>query len=141
MNEDDHISGAKLALFAGNKLVVIRRDDRPDIAWPNHLDLPGGGCEPGETAEACVLRETREEIGLSLHADVLCYRRDYIRPHGRVVFFAAEQPVKIASDIIFGHEGQGWTLMDAEDFAAHPEAVPHFREQVRAYLAHRRSNP
>lgn len=139
MTTDDHISGAKLALFAGDKLVVIRRDDRPDIPWPNHLDLPGGGRDPGETAEDCVLRETCEEIGLSLHHTVLRYRRDYVRPHGCVAFFALEQPAAIADEICLGSEGQGWMLMDAEDFVAHPEAVPHFRDQVRAYLEQRRT--
>ena len=35
-------SGAKLALFLGPDLLVILRDDRPDIPWPGRWDLPGG---------------------------------------------------------------------------------------------------
>lgn len=133
---DEHIAGAKLALFLGSALLVIRRDDDPAIPWPGHLDLPGGGREPGETAEACVLRETREEVGLCLGADALVYRRDYVRPHGTVAFFAAHVPPDAARQIVFGDEGQGWMLMEPLDFVAREDAVPHFREQVAACLTH-----
>ncbi|MDA7430499.1 NUDIX hydrolase [Primorskyibacter aestuariivivens] len=133
---DDHIVGAKLALFLGGALLVIRRDDDPDIPWPGHLDLPGGGREAGETAEVCVLRETREEVGLRLGVDALVYRRDYTRPHGTVAFFAAHLPIDAAGQVVFGDEGQGWMLMAAGDFVACDDAVPHFREQVAAYLSH-----
>jgi 8-oxo-dGTP diphosphatase len=54
--------GTKLILFIGDRIVVLRRDDKPDIPWPGRLDLPGGGRDGIETAEVCVLRETREEI-------------------------------------------------------------------------------
>ena len=58
--------GAKLALFLGDHLAVILRDDRPDIPWPGRLDLPGGGRDGDENPQDCVLRETREELGLAL---------------------------------------------------------------------------
>lgn len=35
--------GAKLILFIGKQIVVLRRDQKPDIPWPGRLDLPGGG--------------------------------------------------------------------------------------------------
>ena len=35
-------SGTKIALFIGDRLLVMRRDDRPDIPYPGYLDLPGG---------------------------------------------------------------------------------------------------
>ena len=74
--ETDHTSfgGAKLILLIGGQLLVIRRDDRPDILWPGHLDFPGGGREGAETAEACVLRETEEELGLRLSPADLVWR-------------------------------------------------------------------
>lgn len=134
-------SGAKVALFIGDQLLVIRRDDRPDIPWPDFLDLPGGGRDPGETPEQCVLRETREEVSLGLGADQLIFVRAYDRPHGRIVFFAAHLPASAAAQVVLGDEGQGWMLMDPEVFAAHPEAVPHFREQVTTYLAQMKAAP
>lgn len=130
-------TGTKLALFIGDRLVVIRRDDKPEIPWPNHLDLPGGGREGRESAAECVLRETREEIGLRLDPDQLVYRSAYDRPRGPMVFFAAHLPAGREAGIVFGDEGQGWMLMAPEVFATHPEAVPHFRDQVVKYVTHR----
>jgi 8-oxo-dGTP diphosphatase len=69
-------SGAKLALFLGQKIVVILRDDKPDIPYPGHWDLPGGGREQEESPEVCALRETEEEIGLQLAPSDLVWSRD-----------------------------------------------------------------
>ncbi|WP_424988384.1 NUDIX hydrolase [Microbulbifer sp. S227A] len=128
-------SGAKLALFLGPDLLVIRRDDRPDIPWPNHWDLPGGGREGNETAAQCALRETYEEVGLTLHEHDLVWARHYPRSHGTVWFFAAHGPRRMQEQIVFGNEGQGWSLMPARTYCDHELAVPHFAEQLRLYLA------
>lgn len=128
-------SGAKLALFLGSDLLVIRRDDRPDIPWPDYWDLPGGGREGGETAAQCALRETYEEVGLTLQERDLVWARHYERAHGTVWFFAAHQPLKLQHQIEFGEEGQGWRLMSPEEYCDHRLAVPHFALQLRTYLA------
>lgn len=128
-------SGAKLALFLGPDLLVIRRDDRPDIPWPNYWDLPGGGREGDETPQACALRETREEVGLQLAPSQLIWSRRYRRPRGLVWFFAAHLPVAAVDQVRFGGEGQEWRLMTPEDYCAHDLAVPYFAENLRIYLA------
>lgn len=127
-------SGAKLALFLGAKLVVIQRDDKPDIPYPGHWDLPGGGREGDETPEGCALRETEEEIGLRLKPADLSWTRHYQRPRGRVWFFVSHQPAELASRIRLGSEGQRWSLMAPQDYFAHVLAVPHFVTQLRDYL-------
>lgn len=132
--EDKEFAGAKLVLFIGAKLLVIRRDDKPGLPWPGYLDLPGGGCEAGESAMACVLRETREEVGLSLNKDQLVWRRFYPDDPTPAWFFAAHLPAQAEADVVFGGEGQGWMLMEPQDYVAHAEAVPHFRLRVRDYL-------
>lgn len=127
--------GTKLLLFLGADLLIIRRDDRSDIPWPGFLDLPGGGREDGESAELCILRETHEETGLALVSADLVWCRFYPDGPVRVWFFAAHLPGARRGDVVFGDEGQGWLLMPPEEFAAHEEAVPHFRPRVRDYLA------
>ncbi|KIC10481.1 DNA mismatch repair protein MutT [Leisingera sp. ANG-M1] len=127
-------SGAKLALFLGRDLLVIQRDDKPDIPYPGYWDLPGGGREGTESPEACALRETQEEVGLVLQPDVLVWSRAYQRPRGQVWFFAAHMPAALAGQVRLGNEGQRWGLMAPEAYCEHPLAVPHFAERLREYL-------
>ena len=134
MSDNREFAGAKLALFIGERLLVLRRDDTPTIPWPGYLDLPGGGRDGNETPEACILRETREEIGLVLDASQLVWNRHYPDDPTPAWFFAAHLPASAEGDVVFGGEGQGWMLMDPLEFVAHDEAVPHFRVRVKEYL-------
>ena len=127
-------SGTKIALFIGNDLLVMRRDDRPDIPYPGHLDLPGGGREGDETPQQCVLRETREEVGLRLYPRDLVWSHRYLRPRGWVWFFAAHLPASAVAEVRFGNEGTGWRLMAPESYCRDPLAVPHFVPPLRMYL-------
>ena len=52
--------GAKLALFLGDHLVIILRDNIPNIPWPGRLDLPGGAREGNESPKpACCAKPAR----------------------------------------------------------------------------------
>lgn len=135
MNAMLPFSGAKIALFMGDDLLVIKRDDKPDIPYPAHWDLPGGGREGDETPERCALREAHEEVGLVVSPDQISWSNSYVRPRGLVWFFAAHLPRAQVSDIRFGSEGQGWRLMDPVRYCEHPLAVPHFAEQLLNYMA------
>ena len=69
--------GAKMAILRGDSVLALLRDDRADIPWPGHWDLPGGGREGSETPAACALRETREELGLALPEAALSWGRRF----------------------------------------------------------------
>ena len=51
-----------------HQILLLLRDDDPTIPYPNRWDLPGGRVEAGETPEACIVREMKEEIDLDLDA-------------------------------------------------------------------------
>lgn len=51
-----------LIIYEG-KIVLIRRKNPP---YQNHFALPGGFVEVGETVEAAVVREAKEETGLDI---------------------------------------------------------------------------
>lgn len=127
-------SGAKLALFLGAQLLVIKRDDRPDIPYPGYWDLPGGGREGAETPIDCALRETFEEVALKIPPQDLCWQQSYQRPRGTVWFFVSHQPESLKHQIQLGSEGQCWRLMPPRAYCTHALAVPHFAAQLRSYL-------
>ena len=131
MSGDGPFHGAKRFLFIGADLVVIRRDDIPTIPWPGLLDLPGGGRDGDETAEACVIRETFEELGLRIKAHQLTWRcRDR-----NGVYFAAHLPAGAKDDIVFGNEGQGWHMMATDTYLTRPDVIPHHTQLLRRYLS------
>ena len=131
---DRPFGGAKVALFLGRHLLVLRRDDRPDIPWPGYWDLPGGGREGDETPEACVLRETHEETGLILPETALIWGRAHEGPQGVTWFFAAHVDAQAAARVRLGDEGQGWALMTWGEYCAHARAIPHFAQRVAEYV-------
>ncbi|HWC30880.1 MAG TPA: NUDIX domain-containing protein [Dehalococcoidia bacterium] len=65
--EPDHPSGAAI-LFVNRRgeFLLQLRDAIPTIRYPNHWGLVGGHAEPGETIEETLVRETLEEVGVSL---------------------------------------------------------------------------
>lgn len=68
----------------GNILV----EDRKDPDWPG-LCFPGGHVEPGESFVESVIREVREETGLTIEKPILCGTKQFQTRKGEryVVFF------------------------------------------------------
>lgn len=131
-------SGAKLVLLIGGQVVTLLRDNFPGIPFPNMWDFPGGGRENGEAPQACVLRETHEELSLKLHIDDLLWKTELDSPTvpGTTSWwFAATLPIHRVNDITLGNEGQRWVLMDPEAWLSDPQAIPHFKPRLQAALA------
>lgn len=133
----DAFDGAKAAVFIGEHLLVYRRDNRPDIPWPDHWDFPGGGREGAETPEETLFREIREEFGLSVDETSLRWKRRFNAAHNaqaRVWFFVLSLPDTARSEIVFGDEGQEWRLMTPDTFFALPKIVPSFGPRFQLWL-------
>ncbi len=128
--------GAKIALFVGDKLATLLRDDLPGLLWAGHWDLPGGGNEGDETPLQCVLRELEEELCVALKPDLVQWGRDYGSSSGDISwFFAAHAPDSLADQMSLGDEGQDWGLMTVAEFLDHEKVVPQFKPRLRDYLA------
>ena len=135
MNMGSNWVGAKLALFVGDPLVVIERDDYPGLTLPGAWDLPGGGREPGETPLGCALRETREELSLVVPPEAVSWGRLYQNSINEDVWFFAEQiSSNRGAEIILGDEGQRWAFMSAAEYLNHASAVHPFKARLSDYL-------
>lgn len=138
---DQEYVGAKLAILTMGGVVTLLRDDVPHIPFPNTWDLPGGGREGNETPLDCALRETREELNLSLPREAVVWRRVFPSVHhpGRTSwFFVAEVAQLDMSGMRIGDEGQRWMLMPVEAFLNHDSAVPYLQARLQVYFDERR---
>src|SRR3989344_7564528 len=101
------IAGMQLFLVCEGKLLLILRDDKPDIRidpvngihFPNCWALMGGGVEEGENFFQTAAREVKEELGIEFQLQILG-----VSPKGNCYFFA-EIDRELADQIILG-EGQ-----------------------------------
>ena len=48
------------------QVLLLLRDDKPGIPYPNMWDIPGGHVDKGESPEQCIVREMKEEMDLNL---------------------------------------------------------------------------
>ena len=130
-------TGCKIALFCGDKLLIILRDDKPTIPWPNMWELPGGGREGDESPFECAAREVYEEVGIHLNEGCLLWSKVYpsMLFEGRQsVFMVGQLSQDQFDNITFGDEGQAYKLMSIEEFLNSKQAVPQFQGRLRDYL-------
>jgi 8-oxo-dGTP pyrophosphatase MutT (NUDIX family) len=69
-------AAAIIVVDQGGYLLQLR-DSRPDIWYPAHWGLFGGGVEPGEEPDAALARELREELELELEGAEFFARIDF----------------------------------------------------------------
>jgi 8-oxo-dGTP diphosphatase len=135
---DQDFNGAKVALFIGEQLLVILRDDDPSIPFPNLWDFPGGGREGNETPFETLAREVREEVGLDLPHSAVIW--DMALPWSQdanqtIWFFVARLPIGIEDEIIFGDEGQRWDLMTPEVCLTCEQIVPSLASRLQLWMS------
>lgn len=128
--------GAKVAVFLGERLLVIRRDARMDVSWAGGLDWPGGAREPGETPPDTAVREAFEEVGLTLDPSRFEQRNATTRLGVHVIKYAIREPQARAGEVVLGDEGQAWGLMTPEAYLESPDAIPSLAAYLRAELGY-----
>ena len=135
--EISDFTGCKIALFCGDKLLTILRDDKENIPWPNMWELPGGGREGDETSFECATREVYEELGIHLTEDCLLWGKVYpsmLFEGKESVFLVGKLTQEQFDKIVFGDEGQGYKLMSIDEFLSSDKVVPQLQDRVRDYL-------
>lgn len=135
--EISDFTGCKIALFCGDKLLTILRDDKLNIPYPNMWELAGGGREGTESPFECSAREVYEELGIHLTEDCLLWSKVYpsmLFEGKESVFLVGKLRQEQFDSIVFGDEGQGYKLMPIDEFLDSDKAVPQLQDRVRDYL-------
>lgn len=73
---------AKLPAAQRPRLLITRR--RKGTVYAGYWEFPGGKVEPGESIEACLVREFEEEVGLVIRVERALERIEHDYAHGRV---------------------------------------------------------
>lgn len=135
--EISDFTGCKIALFCGDELLTILRDDKSNIPYPNTWELPGGGREGDEIPFECATREVYEELGIHLTEDCLLWSKVYpsmLFEGKESVFLVGKLTQEQFDKIVFGDEGQSYKLMSVEEFLDSDKVVPQLQDRVRDYL-------
>ena len=91
----------------GNILV----QDRKDPSWPG-ICFPGGHVEPGESFVESVIREVREETGLTIESPKLCGTKQFLNRLGEryvVLFYKTD---RFSGEICSSDEGEIFWISD-----------------------------
>ncbi len=90
----------------------------PDKIWAGYWEFPGGKIEPGETPRHALIRELREELGITVTTAYPWVTRVYAYPHAtvRLNFFR----VTAWSGELHPHEGQQFSWQHVNDVSVAP---------------------
>jgi 8-oxo-dGTP diphosphatase len=99
----------------GNMLMLRRSSIHPTLAL--HRDLPGGLIDPGEEPGQAVIREIKEETGLTVNFDEVRLTYTGTEAHGdesrvRLLYIVHLKSVKPEVQISWEHDQAEWLPLD-----------------------------
>ncbi|WP_329413247.1 (deoxy)nucleoside triphosphate pyrophosphohydrolase [Streptomyces sp. NBC_00704] len=133
MTERTVVVGA--ALLDAGRLLAARRSAPPELA--GRWELPGGKVEPGESPEAALVRELREELGVEAETVGPVPGEWPLRPpHVLQVWRARLRPGSAAPEPLQDHDALRWLAPDEVwDVDWLDQDVPAVRETLAVIAA------
>jgi mutator protein MutT len=121
------VTPVAIALVRHNGCYLVGRRG-PDGPLADYHEFPGGKCRPGESPEACAVRECREETGLDIEVIRLRHAIEHTYSYGRVRLHFFDCRIRSDSNPAQASAGFAWVPV-------HELGQCHFPEPNWAVLA------
>lgn len=102
-------------VVADRRVLLLLRDDNPEIRDPNCWQLPGGGVEENETPDEAIKRELQEEIGI-----IPSSLRFLISPSAETHAYLARLTDEEVKNIKKGNEGKDLRFFSFDELSQIP---------------------
>ena len=110
MGRTENVELTVLCLIRKEDMYLLQDRTKPD--WKG-LALPGGHVEPGESIVAAVIREMKEETGLTIKHPKLCGIKQFPIENGRYIVFLFETS-DFSGEVISSEEGKMYWIHKSE---------------------------
>lgn len=132
---------AALLVLEDGRYIMQLRDDIPEIWYPGHWGLFGGGVDADEDTVAALRRELREELELEIDAASLFTRFDFdLRPTGLKLCYRSYYEVAVTAAQFARlrlHEGAEMRAFPGEEALGLRYLSPY--DSFALFLHHRRA--
>jgi 8-oxo-dGTP diphosphatase len=122
-------------IIRGERVLVTRRakGQKLEGKW----EFPGGKLEPGESPQACIVRELDEELGVSVEAGPVLTSAIYSYPGGVINLIAVEVRAACEDLRLTVHDAAEWvTTAELMKLELAPADIP-IAEHICGILANR----
>ena len=110
-------------IIEGGKVLLTRRG--PCGKLPGFWEFPGGKIEDGESPQACLERELREELGIDAKAGKILTESKYYYEHGACNLLALETTIIDGVLTLSVHDKAEWVPFDElEQYKLAPADIP-----------------
>jgi len=96
------------------RLLLLKRSAKSRF-WAGHWEAPGGKIDAGESFDQALLRETKEETGLTISLDCVAGVSEFELPHTRVVLLFMTAHV-VSGEVRLSEEHEEYAWLPIEEF-------------------------
>ncbi len=90
------------------RVLAAQRSSR--MAMPLKWEFPGGKIDPGETAEECLVREVREELGIEIEVGEALTHVTHTYPEFRVTLYPFICKIRSGDIVLHEHAALAWLM-------------------------------